>query len=105
MFSVYRTRGIGDTTVYELVCKIICEMVIAKMHIAGGYCIMISTINVLFCIGFTTDGEWNSLRTKEYSSPLPVFQICADARSKFSCKCLKSMLAMITTVYLNVCVC
>ena len=30
------------------------------------------------------DGECNSLRTKENSRPLSVFQICADVRSKYS---------------------
>ena len=50
----------------------------------------------VIAVGFTTDGEWNSLRTKGYSRPLSVFQIRSDARSKFSRMSLKRMIAMIT---------
>ena len=35
-------------------------------------------------VGFTTDGDWNSLHIKGYSRPLSIFQICADVRYKFS---------------------
>ena len=47
-------------------------------------------------VGFTTDGEWNSLYTKAYSRPLSIFHICADVKYKFSCMSLKRMIAMIT---------
>ena len=50
----------------------------------------------LVAVGFTTDSEWNLLRTKGYSRPLSIFQICADVRSKFSHMSLKRMIAMIT---------
>ena len=47
-------------------------------------------------VGFTTDGEWNSLYTKAYSRPLSIFHICADVKYKFIHMSLKRMIAMIT---------
>lgn len=48
--------------------------------------------------GFTTDGEFNSLRTKGNTRPLSVFQICGDARAKCSRMSLNKMIKMITPV-------
>ena len=39
---------------------------------------------MFFFSGFTTDGEWNSLRSKGNTGPTPVFQIHANARAKFA---------------------
>ena len=49
-------------------------------------------------VGFTSDGEWNSLRTKGNSRPLSVFQIRADVRSKYSHMSMKRMVEMITPI-------
>jgi len=48
------------------------------------------------CTGFTTDGEWNSLRTKGNTRPLSIFQIRADARAKFARTGITKMINMIT---------
>ena len=53
--------------------------------------------NVCICYtiyfpGFTTDGEFNSLRTKGNTRPLSVFQIRADARAKCSRVSLNKMI-------------
>jgi len=54
--------------------------------------------------GFTTDGEWNSLRTKGNTRPLSIFQIRADARAKFARTGFTKMNNMITLkgIYTNI---
>ena len=47
-------------------------------------------------LGFVTDGEWNSLRTKGNTRPLSVLQIRADVRTKYSHMSLKKMTGMLT---------
>lgn len=47
-------------------------------------------------IGFTTNGEFNSLRWKGNSRPLTVLQIKSEVRSIYQRKGLQSLLAMIT---------
>lgn len=34
--------------------------------------------------GFTTDGEWNTLRSKGNSQPLSILQIRSDANAKYA---------------------
>ena len=34
-------------------------------------------------IGFTTHGEWNTLRSKGNYQPLSVLQICSNVRAKY----------------------
>ncbi|XP_065892094.1 uncharacterized protein [Dysidea avara] len=75
-------QGLTDSKVRDLANSIISEMAKRKMNVAG----------------FTTDGEWNSLRTKGNSRPLSVFQIRADARSKYSHMSVKRMVEMITPI-------
>ena len=55
-------------------------------------------ILILLILGFTTDGEWNSLQTKGNTRPLSIFQIRSDSRDKFSHMGLKKMIKMITVV-------
>ena len=47
-------------------------------------------------IGFTSDGEWNSLRTKGNTRPLSVFQILSNARRKYAQKKQHTMIEMLT---------
>jgi len=58
-------KGLSDLKVRELSNRIIEEMTKRKMKVAGelqcGYFFMPFMFNLL---GFTTDGEWNSLRSK-----------------------------------------
>ncbi|XP_065889311.1 uncharacterized protein [Dysidea avara] len=78
-------KGLSDSKVRDLANNIISEMVKRKMNVAG----------------FTSDGEWNSLRTKGNSRPLSVFQIRADVRSKYTHMSMKRMIEMITPICEN----
>ena len=48
--------------------------------------------------GFTTDGEWNSLRTKGNTRPLSVLQIRSDVRRKYARLTSKKLHGMITVM-------
>ncbi len=48
------------------------------------------------CTGLTTNGEFNSLWWKGNSRPLCVLHIKSQARSKFQCKGLKTLMDMLT---------
>ena len=89
--------GMSDAKIRELANKIITEMVKRKMNVAGIY-VLHANILILLILGFTTDGEWNSLRTKGNTWPLSIFQIRSDARANFSDMGLKKMIKMITVV-------
>ena len=100
--NVYLTKD----TVRDLVNAIICEMSKRHMKVAGEVIILevskSSDYGYLF-LGFVTDGEWNSLRTKGNTKPLSVLQICADVRTKYSHMSLKKMTGMAyTTVYVHI---
>ena len=47
-------------------------------------------------LGFTTDGEFNYLRTKGYSRPLSVLQIRSDVRKKYARIQKSTLLAMLS---------
>ena len=68
-------KGLSDSTVRELANKVIHEMVKRRIKVAG----MNVFDSILGCrifnTGFTTDGEWNSLRSMGNTRPLSVFQI------------------------------
>lgn len=55
---------------------------------------------MIYCLvnfkGFTTDGEWSTLRTKGNHQPLSIFQIRSDARAKYARMKLQKMTKMIT---------
>ena len=89
-------KGLTDAKIRELANKIIAEMTKRKMHVAGGYVVHYGVIYLMSCAGFTTDGEWNSLHTKGNTRPLSIFQIRADARSKFACTDITKMTNMVT---------
>ncbi|XP_065887166.1 uncharacterized protein [Dysidea avara] len=73
-------KGLSDLKVRELSNRIIEEMTKRKMKVAG----------------FTTDGEWNSLRSKGNTRPLSVFQVLSDARRKYSRTGLQTMIGMLS---------
>ena len=58
----------------------------------------------MYFTGFVSNGEYNSMRAKGYTRPLPVLQIKAEARAKYCSVGLKTMLEMLTPVskYLDV---
>ena len=66
------------------------------------YCtlhITILNIIILFYLGFVTDGEFNSLRTKGEKRPLHVVEVIRDARNSVSSKSGKNLLFMNLYVY------
>ncbi|XP_065911420.1 uncharacterized protein [Dysidea avara] len=75
-------KGLTDGRVRELSNKLIEEMTKRKMKVAG----------------FTTDGEWNSLRMKGNTRPLSVLQIRSDVRRQYGHMKLQKMIEMITPV-------
>ena len=96
-------KGLSDSKVRDLANSVIQEMVKRKMKVAGMYmytqigCLLfIDYTCIIILLGFTTDGEWNSLRTKGNTRPLSVFQIRANVRAKYSHISLKKLLRMIT---------
>ena len=70
-------KSLSDFKVRELANLIVGEMTSRKMKVAGMYKCS-SIFNSFNLIGFTTDGEWNSLRAKGITRPLSVFQIRCD---------------------------
>jgi hypothetical protein len=62
------------------------------------YCtlyITILNIIILFSLGFVTDGEFNSLRTKGEKRPLHVVELIRDARNSVSSKSGKTLLKLL----------
>ena len=91
-------RGLRDRTVSDLLNKIILCMKERNMNVAG-MCI-ISNIHVnifiIIIIGFTSNGEFNSLRWKGNTRPLTVLQVRSEARSKYQNKGVRTLLDMLT---------
>jgi len=56
-------------------------------------------------VGFVTDGEWNSLRTKGNMRPLSVLQIRADVRAKYSRMGFKKLSEMLMPYCTYMCDC
>lgn len=50
----------------------------------------------LFHAGFTSNGEYNSMRSRGYTRPLSVLQIKANVRTKYSRLSKQTMLNMLT---------
>ena len=97
-------KGLADSTVRQLANKIIQEMSKRQMKVAGEVLYMYVILDLQHCftcaflhlyLGFVTDGEWNSLRTKGNTRPLSVLQIRADVRAKYSRMGFKTMSGMI----------
>ena len=47
-------------------------------------------------VGFTSNGEYNSMRNRGYTRPLSIFQIRSDVRAKYSRLSKKTMLDMLS---------
>lgn len=50
----------------------------------------------ILTLGFTTNGEWNSLRTKGNTRPLSVLQIRSDVRAKYAKLKAKKLIRMLS---------
>ena len=68
-------QGLSDTKVHKLGNHVIHEMVIRGVKVAGKNVLILYPVVDFYATGFTTDGEWNSLRNMGNTRPLSVFQI------------------------------
>ena len=90
-------NSLTDLKVRELANKVIQEMTRRKMKVAGRLLVHLMFNHCNYNIlGFTTDGEWNSLRTKGNTRPLSVFQILSNARRKYAQKKQQTMIEMLS---------
>lgn len=93
-------KGLSDTKVRELANHVIHEMVKRGMKVAGknlNVLILYPVVN-FYATGFTTDGEWNSLRSMGNTRPLSVFQIRSNARAKYAHMKLQKLIGMLTPI-------
>ena len=81
----------------RLVSNLCKKMFSLGMNVSGTS-MCLSNIDLIFLItaGFTSDGEFNYLRTKGYTRPISVLQIRTDVRNKFSRISAQNLLAMLT---------
>ena len=62
-----------------------------------GITVVVATLCMpIMCIGFSTDGEWNSLRMKGNTRPLSVLEVRTRARNSCSRLSHKKMIGMLT---------
>ena len=55
-------------------------------------------IYMMYCTGFTTDGEWNSLHTRGNTRPLSFKKNRANAKAKFAHTGITIIIDMIITL-------
>ena len=93
-------KSIKDAEVRKIYNNVVKEMTARQMKVAGVYGTCM--INILLLIhytiqaGFTSNGEWNSLRSKGNSRPLSIFEVRSLARRKYSHLSTKRMIGMLT---------
>ena len=92
-------KGLSDAKVRKLANKVIHEMTKRHMKVAGNN--LHSILCYILCcyllnLGFVTDGEWNSLRTKGNTRPLSILQIRADVRTKYSQMKAETLISMLS---------
>lgn len=100
--------SLKDRQVRDLADKVINEMVKRNMKVAGTliFVIYIASMYALTYViyitisltGFTTNGEFNSLRWKGSTHPLTILQLRSEARKKFANRGLRPMLDMFTPI-------
>lgn len=94
------TGGLKDQQARDLANKVIAVMVERDMNVVGVICtesILVFYYSILLA-GFTTNGEFNSLRWKGNKHPLTVLQVRTEARSKYQRKGLSTLLNMLTPI-------
>ena len=87
--------GLKETDIRRLISNLCSKMVSLGMKISGTLQIFIRWCPI-YITGFSSDGEFNYLRTKGYTRPLSVLQIRSDVRNKYSKFSLRKLLAMLT---------
>ena len=88
-------KGIKDSEVRSICNHVVTEMHARKMKVAGIRHYMY-VLKLYYIIGFTTNGEWNSLRSKGNNRPLSIFEVRSKARKRYAKLSEKTMVAMLT---------
>ena len=68
---------------------------ILKLLVSVARAIYLIDMVDMVILGFTSDGEFNSLRWKGNTRPLTVLQVKTEARAKYQNKGLKTLLEML----------
>lgn len=86
-------RSLKDAKVRSIGNKVVQEM-----HKRGMYYRRLCSCSIILhpLLGFTTNGEWNSLRAHDNTRPLSVLQLRSIARSKYCHMGYQKMMGMIT---------
>lgn len=92
--------SLRDEAVRSICEKLIVEMNGRGMKVAGKLCVSMCCIPIIIFImpGFSTNGEWNSLRSKGKTRPISVFEIRSQVRRKYQRLGFKALVGMITPI-------
>lgn len=93
-------QTLRDQQARDLANHVIAAMVQRGMKIAGEYCIdnYFCKAACILVKGFTTNGEFNSLRWKGNQRPLTVLDVKRKARSKYKNKGFRTLIKMLSPV-------
>ena len=97
-------RSLKDAKIRCIANKVVQEMIQRGMKVAGMPYAIYASVS-LKSVGFTTNGEWNSLRAQGNTRPLSVVQLRSIARSKYSHMGYKKMCGMLTPKGTTKCIC
>ena len=100
-------RSLKDAKIPCIANKVVQEMIQRGMKVAGmpyAKYILYASVS-LKSVGFTTNGEWNSLRAQGNTRPLSVVQLRSIARSKYSHMGYQKMCGMLTPKGTTKCIC
>ena len=91
-------RSLKDAKVRSIANKVVREMHKRGMKVAGMLYLhkMADCSHATILLGFTTNGEWNSLRAQGNTRPLSVLQLRSIARSKYCHMGYQKMMGMLT---------
>jgi len=86
-------------TCRRLVNNLISEMAKRGMRVAGMLMVLLyflHNIRIVINVGFTSNGEYNTLRCKGNTRPLSVLQLKANSRAKYGAMGVQKMMAMLS---------
>ena len=84
-------KSIEDSEVRQMCNNVVKEMIVRGMKVAGWFSTCVHVLEIIYMyvymyrpitlqVGFTTNGEWNSLRSKGNSRHLSIFEVCSLVR-------------------------
>ena len=88
------SEGKARTVISEIV-KEMCKrgMKVAGMCTTKISCLFLFTLTFCTSLGFVSNGEYNTFRSKGYTRPLSIFQIRSEVRNRYARMNVKSMKA------------